>query len=161
MAGKNLPVTIDQALTPVEVLAYLKDPGSIEVAAFRADPEAVRARIEERLYSAESLDELLGDSEVISGKGYVNKPFQVRSVEWQTSDVEGGEGLPFYAACSIVTTDGELAVLPCGARSVVQKLAIMASQGWLPAWVKLTSTRTAAGFDVLDLTSAPEPFPEA
>ena len=161
MAGKNLPVTIDQALTPTEVLAYLKDPGSIQIEAYKADPEQVRARIEERLYSAKSIEELLGESEVISGKGYVNKPFQVRSVEWQVSDVEGGEGLPFYAACSIVTTDGTMTVLTCGARSVVQKLAIMASQGWLPAWVKLTSTRTAAGFDVLDLVSAPEPFPEA
>ena len=108
-------------------------------------PDQVRARIEERLYSAKSIEELLGESEVISGKGYVNKPFQVRSVEWQASDVEGGEGLPFYAACSIVTTDGTMTVLTCGARSVVQKLAIMASQGWLPAWVKLTSARTASG----------------
>jgi hypothetical protein len=160
MASKNLPVTIDQAIGSTEVLAYLKDPDSIDIHAFQPDPEEVRRRIEARSYEATSLDELLGESEVISGKSYVNKPFQVRSVEWLVSDIEG-EGLPFYAVVSMVDYDGTLGTLTCGARSVVQKLAIMVANGWLPAWVKLTETATASGYKVLDLVQAPEPFPAA
>lgn len=159
MATKNLPVTIDQAITSTEVLTFLKDPTSIQIEAYKADPEEVRRRIESRAYEAQSLDELLGESQVISGKAYVNKPFQVRSIEWQISDIEG-EGLPFYAVLSIVDTAGTIGVLTCGGRSVVQKLAIMQANGWLPAWVKLTSATTEGGYTVLDLTSAPAPFPE-
>ena len=151
-------VTIDQALGSREVLAYLQDPDSIDVRAFQADPDQVRADIEGRLYGATSLDELLGESDTLSGKNYVNKPFQVRSVRWQTSDLQG-EGLPFFAVIDAATYDGELVVITCGARSVVQKLAIMQTNGWLPAWVKITEGKqTEAGYKPLDLASAPEPF---
>jgi len=159
MASKDL-TTIDQALGSTEVLAYLKDPASVDVRAYQADPEEVRARIEAQVLSAGSLAELLGGQEVISGKGYVNKPFQIRSVEWQASDIEG-DGLPFYAVMDAVDYEGTFLTITCGARSVVQKLAIMQANVWLPAWAKLAESTTAGGYTVLDLVAAPEPFPAA
>lgn len=120
-----------------------------------ADPAEVAARIAARDLNAQSLDELLGGgSDAISGKFYVNKPFQVTSVEWQLSDIEG-EGLPFYAVIHGVSLDGEVLVITCGATSVVRKLAVMASNEWLPAWVKIVKgQKTASGYEPLDLVKA-------
>ena len=157
--SKNLPVTIDEQLSSSTVLAYLADPASVQIQAFQQDPEEIRKRIEEQLLGATSLDELLGEREVIQGKSYVGKPFYLQSVEWRQSDYETEFGLPFYAVMQISDYDGNMHTLSCGARSVVQKAAIMADRGWLPAWVKITEGKqTEAGYKPLDLTSAPAPF---
>jgi len=122
------------------------------------DPQEIARRIAQRDVNATSLDELLGGGgDIISGKNYVNKPFQIESVEWQPSDIDG-EGLPFYAVLHIVTIDGEIKVMTCGAQSVVRKVAVMAHNGWLPAWVKITKgTKTEAGYEPLDLVKAAGP----
>lgn len=156
--GSNLPVTIDEDLDSGKVLAYLSDPSSIQIQAFQQDPELIRQRIESQLLSASSIEELLGEREVIQGKSHINKPFQLLSVEWRSSDYEG-DGLPFYAVAQITDYDGTMHTLSCGARSVVQKMAILSDRGWLPAWVKITEGKaTEAGYKPLDLASAPAPF---
>ena len=159
-ASKNvhLPVTIDEGISSALVLSYLADPASVQIQTYQDDPEAIRQRIESQMLSATNVDELLGERDVIQGKAYVNKPFQVLSVEWRQSDYEG-DGLPFYAVCQIADYDGTVHTLSCGARSVVQKLAIMADRGWLPAWVKITEGKQSLnGYKPLDLSSAPAPF---
>ena len=156
--NKNLPVTIDEALSYGQVLSYLADPASVEILNYKENPDEIRNRIESQLLAATSIEELLGERELLQGKQFVNKPFQVRSVQWRLSDFDG-EGLPFYAVCEIVTPDGTMHALSCGARSVVQKLAIMVSNDWLPAWVRITEGKaTDAGYKPLDLGSAPDGF---
>ena len=92
---------------------------------------------------------------MISGRDYVNKPFTLTGVEWQQSDIVGGEGLPFYAVCHIATIDGEAKVLTTGAASIVRKVAKMAAEGWLPAKVKIVkAAKTEAGYEPLDLALA-------
>lgn len=151
-------VTIDEALSSALVLAYLEDPSSTTITLFEEDPDEVRRRIEAQLLSATSLDELLGERSLTPGKTFVNKPFEARGVSWRHSDIEG-EGLPFYAIIEAVTPDGELLQISCGARSVVQKLAIMESRGWLPAWVRIVEGKTTpSGYKPLDLVAAPQGF---
>ena len=154
--GQEL-ATIDQGLTSSEVLQYLADPDSVQIELFVQDPDEVRKSIDAKQLSATSLDDLLGESAVISGKNHVGKPFQLRSVAFRQSDFDS-EGLPFYAVFDAVDYDGTVQTISCGARSVVQKAAIMESRGWLPAWVKITEGKlTEAGYRPLDLASAPEP----
>jgi hypothetical protein len=121
-----------------------------------ADAKETAQRIALRDLNATSLDELLGgSSDVISGRDYVNKPFTLTAVEWQQSDIVGGEGLPFYAVCHIATIDGEAKVLTTGAASIVRKVAKMAAEGWLPAKVKIVkAAKTEAGYEPLDLALA-------
>jgi hypothetical protein len=160
MADKNKDlVTIDEGLSSSLVLAYLADPQSVQIETFQPDPDEIRRRIEAQVMGAQSIDELLGEREVLSAKSYTNKPVQVRSVEWRQSDYETDFGLPFYAIMNAATYDGEAVVISCGARSVVQKLAVMADRGWLPAWVKIIEKpATEQGYKPLDLVSAPAPF---
>ena len=159
MADKKTDiVTVDEALSSALVLAYLDNPGGVEIQMFEEDPDEVRRRIEAQLLGASSLDELLGERELTSGKSFVNKPFEARGVSWRHSDIEG-EGLPFYAIVDAVTPNGEVLQISVGARSVVQKLAIMESRGWLPAWVRITEGKTTPnGYKPLDLVSAPDGF---
>ena len=123
----------------------------------QADPEETARRISERDLNAQSLDELLGGgNETISGRNYINKPFQINNVEWQASEIEG-EGLPFYAVIHAISIDGEVLVITCGATSVVRKLAVMQQNQWLPAWCKIVKgSKTAGGYEPLDLVKAPQ-----
>ena len=145
--------TLDSA-TVLEVLAT----GNKNKIVFKtADPEETAKRIAERDLNAGSLDELLGGgNETISGRNYINKPFQITGVEWQASEIEG-EGLPFYGVIHGTSIDGEVLVITCGATSVVRKLAVMQHNGWLPAWCKIVKgSKTAGGYEPLDLVKAPQ-----
>lgn len=120
------------------------------------DPEQAARRIAQRDIAANSLDELLGTSDTISGRDYVNRPFTLLSVEWQPSEIDG-DGLPFYAVLHGVNLDGEAITITTGAITVVRKVAIMDCRAWFPAAVKITKgPKTDAGYEPLDLVKAPE-----
>jgi hypothetical protein len=150
-------IVSSDALNADTVLAVLTSGDKSKFVFTVANPEETARRIAERDLNAQSLDELLGGgSDAISGRDYINKPFQLTGVEWQPSDIVG-DGLPFYAVLHIVSMDGEPKVLTTGALSVVRKVAVMASKGWLPAWVKIVKgAKTEAGYEPLDLVKAPQ-----
>ena len=158
MAGKAVVAVGPEGITSAQVVE-LFETGDIRAATFAltaGDPEEVAQRIRDRELAAQSLGELLSGGEVISGKNHVNKPFELRVVEYQPSDIEG-EGLPLYAVLHGVSPDGERLVITCGAEGVVRKAAIIAARGWLPAWVKIAlGKETAKGYKPLDLVAAPE-----
>lgn len=151
--------TTDVELTTSTVLDLLTNPTTNwSKLSFRvSNPDETAARIAQRELSAASIDELLGGGETISGKDYIGKPFCVNSVDWQASDIVG-EGLPFYAVIHAADINGESLTITTGARTVVRKLAIMAGNGWLPAWVKIVKgPKTDAGYEPLDLAKAEAP----
>lgn len=157
----NLPVTIDQALGATEVLIWLKDPDKIALEQFQAPAEDVQRAITDRHLAAGSAAELLGEQTSIAGKDYLNKPFSIVSAQWLASDHDEPGSLPIYALMRVTDYDGNLVVLNCGARNVVEKVAVMESRGWFgDSWVKLVKADrpTAAGFYPLDLVAAPAPF---
>jgi hypothetical protein len=162
MPKDNLPVTIDQSLSSTEVLLWLKNPDSVALDQFKAPPEEVAARITERHLAAGSVDELLGAQTSTAGKDYLNKPFAIVSVDWLASDHDEAGSLPIYALMRVTNYDGEMVVLNCGARNIVEKVAIMAERGWFGTWCKITKAdrATEAGFYPLDLVSAPGPLPK-
>jgi hypothetical protein len=141
------------------VVRYFKDPGAFKIELIQEDPDEVARRIDARLWEAGSAAELFGESEVLHGKDYVNRPFLLTRVEFRPSDIEG-QGLPFYGVFTISDYDGESHVLTCGATGVVKKAAKASSEGWLPVWVKLVKSEkpTDAGYYPLDLVSAPAGF---
>jgi len=155
MTGKNLISTELNTDTVVSLLAT-GDFTNTKFALPVVDSAAMALKIAQRDLNAQSLDELLGGSETISLRDYLNKPFQVTGVEWQQSDIDG-DGLPFYAVIHAVSLDGEVITLTTGAITPVRKLAVMAHNGWLPAWVKATKAKkTEAGYEPLDLVKAPQ-----
>ena len=157
MAGNEIVVNPDSLNSETVVELFRSgDIHSRKLVFAVADAKETSQRIALRDLNATSLDELLGgSSDVISGRDYVNKPFTLTAVEWQQSDIVGGEGLPFYAVCHIATIDGEAKVLTTGAASIVRKVAKMAAEGWLPAKVKIVkAAKTEAGYEPLDLALA-------
>jgi len=130
------------------------------------DPAVIAAEIAQRDVNAGSLDELLEESKLISGKDYVDKGFALLSVEWQESTIENGDGLPFYAVLHGATPDGEYVTIGCGAKSVVRRAALMDINDWCGpnAWVKITrGPRLESGNYPLNLVGAKEvaPFGDA
>lgn len=125
-------------------------------------------RIDAQQFDAQSPEELFG-SDVLHGKDFTEHPFRLIGVDYQRSTIEAEDrqGLPFYAVLKIVTPDGEVRTLICGARSVVKKAAIAANNGWLedskrPLWLKITSTVVEENGKptarrALDLVGAPIP----
>lgn len=159
MAGNDIAVTISGDSLTSEAVVDLFRSGDIANKKFVfavSDAKETAQRIALRDLNASSVDELLnGSSDVISGRDYVNKPFTLIGVEWQPSDIVGGEGLPFYAVCHIATIDGEAKVLTTGAASIVRKVAKMAAEHWLPVKVKIVKAgKTEAGYEPLDLVFA-------
>jgi hypothetical protein len=157
VAGNEIVVNSDSLNSETVVELFRSgDIHSRKLVFAAADAKETAQRIALRDLNATSLDELLGgSSDVISGRDYVNKPFTLTAVEWQQSDIVGGEGLPFYAVCHIATIDGEAKVLTTGAASIVRKVAKMAAEGWLPAKVKIVkAAKTEAGYEPLDLALA-------
>lgn len=120
------------------------------------DPAEVSARINAQKLAAKSIEELLGGGEVESSKTYLNRPFNLLGVDWQLSDIEGGEGLPFYAVLHGADPQGESVTITTGSKNIIRDAVIMVHNGWLPAPVKITSEKTAAGYTVLSLALAPE-----
>jgi len=152
---------INDELTTSAVISLLAsgDLASKKFSIKPADPAETAKRILERELNADSFDALMGaGGEVIHARDYLNKPFQLNGVEWQLSDIEG-EGLPFYAVLHITTFDGEVAVMTCGASSVVRRAAIIAHNDWFGRWVKIVKEpKTANGYEPLNLVEAPAPF---
>lgn len=128
------------------------------------DPAEVARRIAERRAEATSFEELVGrGAEPTSGKNFKNKPFRPLRVEWQSSDIEG-EGLPFYAVVHAVDPDGEALILTCGAKNVVQVLAISDARGWVglqAPWLKFVGVKLDNGYEALELKSAEHDVPFA
>jgi len=146
-----------ESLNSEAVLSILSSGNKMKYEFKPANAEDTARKIAERDINAQSLDELLGGgSDTISGRDYINKPFSLTGVEWQPSEI-AGEGLPFYAVLHVISMDGEPKVITTGATSVVRKVAVMAQNGWLPAWVKITKgAKTEAGYEPLDLVKAPQ-----
>lgn len=156
MAEEITPATVDQALTSAQVVAYMRDPRSVDVENFVEDPDAVAARILRRTLDANSPDALFGEPEVWHAEDHLGQPLQFVEVAWLPSDRAEQGGSPIYGAFNVADTNGETHVLTCGARSVVLKLAKADVEGWLPLWLRIVRADkpTKGGFYPLDVVSA-------
>lgn len=156
---KNLPATIAGELNTEAILSLFAD-ATVDWTNIHftvSSSEETAARIAARDLEANSLDELLGGSDTISGKNYVGRPFCAVDVEWQASNIDG-EGLPFYAVIHASNIDGESITITCGGRSVVRKLAVMKAKSFFPAWIKLVQgEKTENGYYPLDIAKAAAP----
>jgi hypothetical protein len=142
----------------VAVLEYFNS-GAKPVFA-KSDPAEAAKRIEAARLNATSPDELFGGGQGLeSGKDYAGKPFLLESVEWQETELPNAE-IPFYAVLHIVDLQGEAKAITCGAKTVVQKLALAQANGWLPRALKITKGKMLDnGGQALDLVDAPEIAP--
>ena len=131
------------------------------------DPVAAAASISAQRHAATTIEELLEGSKLTAGKDFTNRAFQIGTVEWRASDIEG-EGLPFYAVLSIVDTNGEAKKIGVGAKSVVEAVAIGDVQGFFGVgndrpWVKfvpkpMEKDGKLTGRTALELHVAEGPF---
>jgi hypothetical protein len=126
----------------------------------KPDPKEAGKRIEQARLNATSADELFGGGQGLpSGKDYAGRPFMLVSVEWQETELPNSE-IPFYAVLHIIDLQGEEKAITCGAKTVVQKLALAVANGWLPRALKITKGKVLDnGGQALDLVDAPEIAP--
>jgi len=158
MAGTEIERTVDGSLDSQTVLSYIESGGAVQISLVQENPDDVAARITARLLGADSAEELFGETKVLHARDYLNKGFELRSVEFRASDIEG-EGFPFYAVLQITDDNGEVHAMTCGAKSVLTKAAIAAQKGFLPTWVKIVKSEkpTEAGYFPLDMVAASSP----
>ena len=146
MASKNTDLVVAGSLSSALVVELFAtgEINSAELSFDNApvDPATAAKNISEQRHAAKSLEELLEGSKLTAGKDFTNRAFQIESVEWRASDIDG-EGLPFYAVLGIVDANGEAKKIGVGARSVVEAIAIGDVQGFFGVgddrpWVKFT-----------------------
>lgn len=148
----------NEGLQAADVIAYVESGGTKTFTVASEDPATIAARIDAQIFTAGSIEELLGGREVIHARDYLNKPFSLTDVEFRPSSIEG-DGLPFYAVLHIVDTDGAINVVTTGARSVCMKLAKIKAENWLPVWLRfIEAEKTANGYTPLDIVAAPQGF---
>ena len=159
MAKGTDVVSIDGEIQTSDVLVYYQDPETTVIGSIKEDPDVVARRIMQRTLDADTAEALFGETVVLHAKDVIGKPLQFRRVEWRASDFEDGEGLPFFAVCEVCDTEGTIAPLTLGAKSIMLKLAKAASEGWLPLWLKITKAEkpTVGGYYPLDITSVDAP----
>lgn len=171
--GEGLPagVKAGQRFDSHVVVALMQDPELLTpeiVALFdfgRDDAEATPESIAERDFAAKSLEDLLGGrGGAIASKDFVGQVFSLTGVDYNPSDVEGGQGLPFYAVLHGVTPGGDVVHVTSGAKNIVRKAALAEANGWCPFWAVITQTTTSSNRTALNLEAAPKaqtPFPKA
>jgi hypothetical protein len=99
-----------------------------------ADPETIQWRIAERLATANSLGDLLGENGPQGLRDHIGEKFQIRDVEYLPSAKKKGQ---VYALINAVNADGEPVTFTSGALSVVIQLARGMQMGWWQGeWVK-------------------------
>lgn len=152
MAGKNTPAKTDTNMSRVRELFQAK-----VVRDEDADPELVQLRMVERIFGAESADDILnaGGGDVTHVRDALGTPFHIYDVDWQESTVEGDENIGVYAV--IHATDmltGEKKVLTCGGTNVCAALLALKERDFLPVEAKFieASKKTARGYYPLWLT---------
>lgn len=120
------------------------------------DPEGMSRLIMERILAAESFEEAFTSQKVPAWRdAYPEKPVKVLSVHFNRSTIEGGQGPAVYAIVDLVDlASGEQATVSCGGRNVLAQLLKMLKEGWQDNPVRLTSKKTAEGYQVLWLEAA-------
>ena len=140
------------APTQAEILAFAKrvKDGAAPMGARSND---VRAVIIERLLKANTLESILEAAQIglPAMDEYIGVPVKVLDFALVQS---GFESTDAYAVVDIVRKDGEKSIAGWGGQSVVDTLVRLREAGLIPleGWVKLTTKKTSAGYDVYNLT---------
>jgi hypothetical protein len=150
MAGTQI-VPIDENFGSAQIAALFQSQEIDKVTfAFKfADPAEVARKIEEQELAATSFDALLGGG-TVAGKEYVGKPVYIDKVDWFPTQ-KADAAIKVYAVLRGSDVNGEQITITCGARSVMRKIAIADANGWLPRWMKISSTPLEGGNEALDL----------
>ena len=108
-------VVIEGTIQSADVVKAIQEPGTMEFR-IEEDPEEVSKRIDRQLIESSGPEALFGGTDdVLHGKDYVGKAFELTDVEWRPSDKDNTDSLPFFGVFHIVTKEGEKRVLTCGA----------------------------------------------
>lgn len=139
-----------QAEAPPTDLAVVSPAGRELMAALDirfADPEEVQLEIAGRLATAQTPEELFGDTGPLGLRQHLGRPFYVKQVRYLPGRFEAGLG--FYA---LITGEdaatGEPLAFTSGATNVLIQLARAAQMGWLdkPVTAEQTEQPTANGY---------------
>lgn len=118
--------------------------------------DEIQEQMLKRDLMAQSWEELLTPPTLVKAELYINRTVLFKSIRFNNSKFEEGSGI--YGVVEI--SDGENDVmLSCGMASVMEKLFIAQSRGWLPAEARIVQAtkRTKAGYLPFDLVLGPEP----
>jgi hypothetical protein len=125
---------------------------NVKLSVNEEDPEVVQRRIVERTLNATSIDDIW-DSGTTAAKDIIDRPFQLREIEFRNSEVEASEGgLPVFAVMHVTFLGtGETGIVTCGAAGVVTRLVKLIEFDALPYDVQISAKKTRAGYTVMDL----------
>ncbi len=133
--------------TPEELTALLFEGPETEV---YEDPAEVQRRILERIFSAQSPEELRRLSKADPWQEHLDEPIRVNDVRFRRGQYD--EGAAVFAVVDATNLEtGEALTLTCGGMNVLATLMQHNRMGWLPwSWRLVKPERkTAAGYQVL------------
>lgn len=113
----------------------------------------IAARVVDDIMSANTLEELFDASDSgltsLKGSNYIGRPIGFVDVKWNKGDEKYKGGLGAYAVADIITQDGEVDTVSCGAPNVVAFLRRAQTLGLVkdesPLWVVIRSKETENG----------------
>lgn len=127
-------------------------------AAVEVDSEAAALDIVRRIVTAQSIDDVLGESEALHAKDVLGQSLAVHGVRWNQSDMADGPG--FYALMECVDKDGQPFVVTCGALSCMAQLYRLEQLEAFPIWLTIEEVGkpTAQGYRPMHLRRGEEAF---
>lgn len=142
-AGQPMRVEV----LPTELVEYIRD----HIVDVEQEPDEARRQIMQRIASAESIEDLLTEGETLGARDLLGRPLEMFDVRWQPSDYEGGVGYYAVVDCADLAS-GDKHTFTTGADKLCGKLAVAASQGWLPFRAQIVESErtTRAGYRFLD-----------
>lgn len=111
-------------------------------------PEAATARIMERLFASETIDDAFGVWEQRSSDALIGKVFTVNGASWGTYVNEAGEEIPL-ADVDALDNKGEKASFVTTAPNLTGFIALCEHKGWLPFTARIVGAKTKRGFTAL------------
>jgi hypothetical protein len=121
------------------------------------DPEQISAQIVGDILRARSVEDVLGQRQLVEAESVLGQRIVVRNVRWMGSAFDDGPG--FYAVIDAANDDGEPMMIGCGGRNVMAQLFRLIELGALPLYVRIqrADKATAAGYYPLYLDPATAP----
>lgn len=123
-----------------EVERYLGQAANVD------DPDAASRAIVERIFEAETAEDILGGQQLDEAEAWLDKPFLLTGVRYNPSDLN--ESIGVYSVLEGKAGDGSDVKFSCGARNVMAQAWALHEKGFLPIGVVLKESKrpTARGY---------------
>lgn len=131
-----------------------------------SDPEALALEMARRIFEADSVDDILGETDLTHARDILDTNIFVDGIDFQSSDFQGGAGIYSVLRARRMDSPEEGFIVTCGSTTVMAQVIRAGELDQLPLACRITQAAkpTKSGYYPLQLRKAkaieadPEPF---